>query len=101
MNGAPEHDCGELARLLLYDDGADDAVAIGHDVVAVDMAPLIAFAWFGEVMGAVVIDVFSAVPVVVFHVVAALPLLMSDVLLLLVVVVVIVTILCGGHDRSG
>ena len=95
------HDRGELARLLLYDDGADDAVAIGHDVVAVDVAPLVAFAWFGEVMGAVVIDAFAAVPIVVFHVVAALPLLMADVLLLLVVVVVIVTILCGGHDRSG
>src|SRR5215469_610116 len=101
MNGAPEHDRGELARLLLYNDGADDAVAIGHNIVAVDMAPLIAFAWFGEVMGAVVIDAFAAVPVVVFHVVAALPLLVTDILLLLVVFVVIVTILCDDRERSG
>jgi len=87
------------------DDRSDDTGGDGgHDVVAVDLTPLIAGTRLLKVIGAVV-DGLAAVPVVVIHVVAVLPFLVLNVLLLLAVIVmllgliVMVVLLSDGRER--
>ncbi len=72
-----------------HDDGSNDTIAVGHDVVAVNLTPLIAGARALKVIGAVV-DLLTAVPVVVIHVVAALPFSVLDVLVPLATIIVTV-----------
>lgn len=78
------------------DRGNDAGAAVGHDVVAVNLTPFIACARPLKVTGAIV-DLLTAVPVVVIHVVAALPFLVLNVVLLDMIVPVVVLL---GHERS-
>jgi len=75
--------------VLCDDDRSDDAAAgVRHDIVAVDLAPLITGTRLLKMIGAVV-DGLAAVPVVVIHMVATLPILVLDVLLLGVIVLTV------------
>ena len=72
------------------DYGGDDAGGDGgENVVAVDLAPLIAAGWGAEVIGAIVFDALTAAPVLGAHVVALLPLVVADVLLMVGIGVVV------------
>jgi len=66
-----------------------------EDKVTVDLTPFITPGWLPQVIGPVV-DVLTAIPVVVVEVVTLLPLLMTDILL----VIVIVVILSNRRDRG-
>jgi hypothetical protein len=79
----------------------DHAVAVSLNIVAVDLTPFVAFARGAEVTGLIVVDAFTTVPVVVMHVVAALPLFVADVLLVMGVVVMIVAVLSRRDERGG
>ena len=78
---------GERSLVGSGDDGEDHAGGDGgHDVVAVDLTPLVSGAGASEVV-LVVVDALAAVPVLIAHVVAATPFLMADVLIALTVIV--------------
>ena len=80
------------------DDGSDDTGGDGgHDVVAVDLAPLIAARRRAEVIGAPVVHALGATPVVGAHVVALSPVVVADVTLMIGVVIVIA--LRDGRER--
>ena len=80
----------------------DHAVAVSHNVVAVDLTPFVALARSGKVMGLPVVDTFATVPVVIVHVVAALPFLVANVLLVLGVPAVVMIVLLGeSHQWRG
>lgn len=69
------------------DDGGDDPGGDGaKNEVAVDFTPLVAGRRTAEVIGAVV-DALAAVPVLVAHVVATLPVVVADVVVVVAVVV--------------
>ena len=84
---------GGISGLVGYgsgDHGGDDARGdCGEDVVAVDFAPFIAAGRGAEVIVAVVVDALGAIPVLRLHVVALLPLVVTDVLLVVGIVVVV------------
>ena len=82
--------------------GADGSIksATDDDVVAVNLTPFIARWRLTKVTGAIV-DLRTAIPVVVVHVVATLPILVLDVLLLLPgLIVVMVILLAYGEEWS-
>ena len=82
------------------DYGGDDAGGDGcHDVVAVDLAPLIAAGRGAEVIALIVVDTLAAVPVFGAHMVALLPVVVVDVLL--VVGIVVVVMLSERHEWGG
>lgn len=91
---------------MVWDDNrSDDTVpGIGHDIVAVDLTPLIACTRLLKVIGAIV-DGLAAVPVIVVHVVSALPFLVLDILLLRMIVplllaLIVVMVVLLGYDRE-
>jgi hypothetical protein len=82
-----------------YDDGSDHTGArVRHDVIAVNLTPLVARTGLLQVIGAVV-DLLATLPVILVHVVAALPFLVLNVLLMLLSIVVMIILLGYGHQR--
>jgi hypothetical protein len=84
------------------DDGEDDAVAgAGEDVIAVDVAPLVARGWAAEVVGVPVGYGLAAVPILVADMLAFLPVVVMDILLMVVVVMVAVVVILGQGEGTG
>jgi hypothetical protein len=81
------------------DDGKDEAVIIGEDVVAVDIAPLVAGGRAAEVMGVPVFDPLTAIPVVVIQAVTFFPVVVVDIVMVIVVVAVVVVL--GEGEGTG
>jgi hypothetical protein len=88
------------------DDGGDDAGRYSaEDIVSVDLAPLIATRRLSEVVPTPVFDAFAAIPVLLAHVVALLPLVVADVLLIMIVVagvlLVVIVVMLGERRERG
>ena len=81
------------------DDRGDDAGGNGsHDIVAVNLAPLVAPGRLTKVIGLIVVNALATVPVIVVHVIALLPVVVADVLL---IVGVVMFVLLREHGDRG
>ena len=90
--------------LVADDDGEDEAVVIGEDVVAVDVTPFVSGGRTAEVVGVPIgfCHDLAAVPVVMADFVAFLPVVVADVLLmLLIVLVAVIGMVLGDGDGGG
>lgn len=88
--------------LSAYDHLEDDSVRIAHHILAIDIAPFITARRMAQVADLPVVDPAAAIPVLMAHVPAPLPVVMVDIFVAMVpiaMLLLIVVVVLGNNCR--